>query len=910
MPSYTQPQTLIYQQFEASPTEVTDPLRPLIFGPEFKLHRFGQATEEALAAAYDKDLGNDLAWLADLGRQAGGSVDLDYTKVYLKDAMLKYWESEANPHSSSYSAPDTSVCSNPVGENNKVRVADVNLRDAEDYPLDADFLGRQVALGDYARVTANVGGVNYTTTGRIIGFEADAVVASVDSSPAVDTDNKDAQGSAGPAATCTSGTTAIAASGTYDGLADGVITETYTVTVRRGTTAGVPSTMVLDIVSASGKDTVYGYVPETTDLTEAIPLGGNGLSITLTPADTDVIAGEVFEVTVSQAFVVPGVTAAGTYDGTRDATYVVTVTKGGDSTDPTNYPTITVTTTNGYDTGGTRTVNVANGTAIPIGTHGVTITFDADLLCAGDRWYIDATAAGDGPIRTVVLNTALESEMLSTVGETIDLTMELFIRKDLELKPTLNAVPCVNWEQDATNLTIYGGARAFDASWDSGNTSLPVDSGSIYVHWRELVVEHADAIYSLTSAADILAEFDTPNDPDNPLVYALNKAALNSGGAGLRAMAVPTNDLAGYQEVLAKAEVRDDVYALCPLTFDTAVLQAVAGHVDAMSQPETAHWRIAMVCSEETNPKSIVIVDSEGDQSVATVNITTGYLDASVDCNFSTLVESGDTVRISFGTDDDGNETYESYTVDAVQSDTRLSLTTLPTANINVATRFEVWRTLTPSEVVEDIGAKAAAFGDRRVFNIFPSTAPSGGVDVPGYFLAAALAGLVAGSAPQASLTHVQVTGFDNMNTVADRFNREQLNRLAGYGVWIVTEDTQSGAIHSRHSVSTDPTDVNTRELSVTKNVDSISYLLADRVSSYIGRVNVSDDTAEILSGQLKSIIAYLSSASSIPGLGPQVLDVGDVTIERSPVAADRMVVTIDLVLPYPLNVLQINLLI
>jgi hypothetical protein len=71
-------------------------------------------------------------------------------------------------------------------------------------------------------------------------------------------------------------------------------------------------------------------------------------------------------------------------------------------------------------------------------------------------------------------------------------------------------------------------------------------------------------------------------------------------------MAVPTNDLAGYVSVLEKAEIREDIYTLVPLTFDKEIQDQVAGHVNAMSSPENGMWRIAALCSKAQNPKAIV----------------------------------------------------------------------------------------------------------------------------------------------------------------------------------------------------------------------------------------------------------------------------------------------------------------
>lgn len=66
-------------------------------------------------------------------------------------------------------------------------------------------------------------------------------------------------------------------------------------------------------------------------------------------------------------------------------------------------------------------------------------------------------------------------------------------------------------------------------------------------------------------------------------------------------------------------------------------------------------------------------------------------------------------------------------------------------------------------------------------------------------------------------------------------FDADQLNALAAAGIWIVTQDPNTGKIYTRHALTTDMTDVNTREQMVTKNVDSISYVYLRQMAPFIG---------------------------------------------------------------------------
>jgi hypothetical protein len=182
-------------------------------------------------------------------------------------------------------------------------------------------------------------------------------------------------------------------------------------------------------------------------------------------------------------------------------------------------------------------------------------------------------------------------------------------------------------------------------------------------------------------------------------------------------------------------------------------------------------------------------------------------------------------------------------------------------------------------------------------------------VVMPGYFLCAALAGLVSGSAPQRGLTNVQILGFDSVPRTTSYFNANQLNVMAGDGVWIVTQDP-SGVVKTRQAVTTDPTDINTREEMVRRNVDSISLLFQARLAPFIGVSNVTPTAIAQINVELLSVIQFLMSNGFVNTLGPQLIDATIVSLQTSALLQDTLVGVIDLTIPYPLNTITINLVI
>lgn len=920
------PQVLVYQQFKSLPDELVEPLRAFVFGPEFNLHRYSVTSEKVKAGEYNYLLGNTFSWLNNLGRAPGSIVDQAYTKVYIENGKLKYWNDEANPQSSSTSfvAGPGQVIATPEGTTNRVRFGNYNIVGSSAGALDGSFYGRDVQVGDYLQARLNYNGTNYTAGGTIIGFEADTQGSAVNT-VALGAANKATQSAVAAASTRNTATVSfeLIMGGTYNGIPDGVLNETYTVVAVRGTTGANPQTMILNITSASGKDDSLGFVPSASNYSTTIPLGSNGLTLRFnTTAPTEVPTGATWTVTVSQAYTRPTATSsavdmANQYTGPTDTTYIVTVLEGGDfsSGTPTSQPLVQVTTSTGIDSEAPKRVSAS---PMLVGRYGARLGWSgATKLVAGDQWYIPVTAESDGPIRTAILDTSLPSVMLTTDDDfPRDLSVDLCIKKDFELPKQLASLAVTNWSQTSDNLVIEDTAQDYDSSWRSGAYALPLIAGDIYVHWRELVTDHADAIYDIATISDIEDTFSTPNDPDNPLVYAAYKALQNSGDGsasvtGIRVCGVATNDLDGYTTVLDKSEGRDDLYTFVPLTFDRAIQNLVSTHVNNMSVPEQGRWRIAFVSTQEQNPAPIITANSNDSVALATTD-SSGYLDrhSSSDVLFITDgVRAGDLVRIQYGVDVYGNTTYNTYVVDQVISETRLKLVTYPNPIVGTASKFEIWRTLKPSEIAEQIGDVASSFASRRVYHVFPGALPSGGVDVAGYYLCAAIAGVIGSVVPQQGLTNVEILGFDNVDTVVDRFSRTHLDNMANKGVWIVTQDLSSSQLYTRMQLSTLVTDLNTRELSLVKNIDSVSYYFLGKLKPYIGRANVTPTSIEVIRTQLEGGIAYLRSAGFNPLIGGQVLEGTRVTkLQQHPQLKDRIECIIEVVAPYPLNNIELTL--
>jgi hypothetical protein len=136
---------------------------------------------------------------------------------------------------------------------------------------------------------------------------------------------------------------------------------------------------------------------------------------------------------------------------------------------------------------------------------------------------------------------------------------------------------------------------------------------------------------------------------------------------------------------------------------------------------------------------------------------------------------------------------------------------------------------------------------------------------------------------------------------------------MAEYGTLIIMQRVAGGEVYVRHQVSTAASDgdLNTTELSVTKNLDSISYYMAGRLENYIGKYNITPELLTVLRTQITDGLLFLGAFTSIGLLGPQVV-LGDGTsiqrLEQHPTLKDHVYIVLNLELPYPLNVAELHL--
>lgn len=137
--------------------------------------------------------------------------------------------------------------------------------------------------------------------------------------------------------------------------------------------------------------------------------------------------------------------------------------------------------------------------------------------------------------------------------------------------------------------------------------------------------------------------------------------------------------------------------------------------------------------------------------------------------------------------------------------------------------------------------------------------------EVSGYYLAAAYAGILASNPVQQSLTRETVAGFAGFPASVTRYQTKQFkDRLSGAGVAVTEIDRQNRMV-IRHGLSTDPTNVLTREVSITRGRDALfdALQIGLDASGLIGAAIDAEMTRRV-QGAVVGIVEALVQAETI----------------------------------------------
>lgn len=434
----------------------------------------------------------------------------------------------------------------------------------------------------------------------------------------------------------------------------------------------------------------------------------------------------------------------------------------------------------------------------------------------------------------------------------------------------------------------------------------------------------------------------SPLNAQNPLGLGLFFALLNAPGIQVTGLGVdavtadsPFGTLEGFTRAAEYLEAFE-VYALAPLSHDAPVHQAFLAHVNAMSAPSLKGERVVLVNPSVPTHKLDTLVASGTDGA------TTGSLGLTFDtkvANLTALVQAAGISPVGIIPVDEGlfldigsdalNYSIESITGSIVtirvtfaagENDDNFYATTdlntppLPAALVDEAFSIKVrgvplttaaGRDLTGT--AETVAAVGRSYGSRRLWMTFPdqcaATVQGSEQILDGFYMNAALAGMVGQNPPQQSFTNFPIAGFTRVIGSGDTFNARQMNIMAGGGTWIITQEAQGAPLLSRMALTTDLTSIETRTDSITKVVDFTAKFLRSSLRNFIGRFNISQGFLDTLGSVVQGVLGLLVETGVLIGANLN-------NIIQDEDAPDTVLIDVTLDVPFPCNYIRLTLVI
>lgn len=426
----------------------------------------------------------------------------------------------------------------------------------------------------------------------------------------------------------------------------------------------------------------------------------------------------------------------------------------------------------------------------------------------------------------------------------------------------------------------------------------------------------------------------SPLSTSNPLALATFYSLINAPQAEVTALGVdevsadePFGTLESFTRAAEFLE-NYEVYAIALLTHSTLVAQVFNTHVSAMSLPENKGERIVLwnpdvptrridqliasgvqgdaISSTVFDTKAASLttkVNNAGINPSGTIPTTEGlYLDIAGDANkYSIQSISGSTVtiRTSFASGDNDDLFYS--TTALVPSQVIETTFAIRVRGAELSVGGVIDKTAT----AETIQALGQSFFNRRFWMTYPakcaSTVEGVEVEIDGFYMNAAIAGMIGQQPPQQSFTNFPITGFTRVIGSNDTYGPRHLDIMAAGGAYIIQQLAASGPLSARHALTTDLTSVETRTDSVTKVVDFVSKFMRKALRTYIGRFNISQAFLDSLGSVIQGLIGVLIEASVLNGATFESI----IQDEDNP---DTVLVRIKLDVPLPCNYIRLTL--
>jgi len=568
--------------------------------------------------------------------------------------------------------------------------------------------------------------------------------------------------------------------------------------------------------------------------------------------------------------------------------------------------------------------------ALVVAKINTTLTGAVASATTGDKVEIVSNTAR-GSIEFVTIANDAYTVLGFTVGKSTATYRVVNDIKDFtEVKirnPIDNVDPNTDFAASVAGIILDPGIKAYTT--DGG--AFPIETvEKIYITYRALRTAKSGEIVDIESLDDIQGKIGKI-DIRNPLAVGASLAVQNTISR-IRTFAIDEDNSQGYLEVLDRIEETDEVYCIVPLTQNTTVAAAIRSHVDNLSVAEEGKWRIAIWSPELIREKIVQELSSAG---TFQYDNTTGILTMEDTTNGSFVsrnIVPTDYVRIL---DDDilGNPQVHPgvYEVLEVVSEQKIKLQNIQYTGVtgsaeyiagsvfaadfaDISVDYETFRVLDLTGIADSMALLADSYKDKRVYQVLPDqveiTLSDGEHIVPGYYLCCAIGGMVAGAPPHQGFTNLGITGVRQLYHTNKYFKQSHLDKMAEYGVYIVVQDVVGALPYTRHQISTDVIALETREMSLVKNIDYSSYFLKRGLRRFLGIYNITPATLAAITTQVDAMLVYLTE-QTYPRIGAPLLQGSEIVkVAQDETFKDKVRVELNMKYPYPVNNIRVDLMI
>ena len=439
------------------------------------------------------------------------------------------------------------------------------------------------------------------------------------------------------------------------------------------------------------------------------------------------------------------------------------------------------------------------------------------------------------------------------------------------------------------------------------NVALPYvpDCGDVYTQFRLLVnVGEQEDVYHIESLDDIKTYFGTIT-PENDLAYGCYCMYLGSGGKSFYALRANAQTADAYSTALNSVETNTDLYSFAILNSANDVMDTVKAFVEERSLATSKRWCRAIFGVDIPSEYVVASKDNKDNLLTATIQKTsTGYmlqLSENNDLSFKDIVFNGTSITLNKGDYVELVVTGARYKITSVQ-DNVLYLESGPTNGVtNMVVRFI--KTASIDNTKTYLASIAQKLNSRRCTIVWCDSGANDDGIISNKYVAATVAGISSAVVPQAPITRSEVDSVTSASKMYTKYKQHDLDDIAKYGILIVTQDSKNTPCYIRHQLTTDTENGNMYfEESFTRNLDNISYAVANALESYIGKSNVTRTALSNIETSIITILSEYSQDSPNELIGPSIIEWSNLVVEQDSIFKDRVNVSVRVALPSPLN--------